>query len=63
MEAYWKTLYGSIGDLEDIDSYVKEWGDAKFTKALLYGQVASIIIGCLPLYGREITDIQLTRRC
>ena len=48
METYWKLSCGSSEQPEDSDSYVEEWGKTKLAKAILYGQVTSTIIDCLP---------------
>ncbi len=37
-----------LAEVEDSDIFVKEWGETKFAKAALYGEVASVVIGCLP---------------
>ena len=62
MEAVWK-LPPEPTNMDDSDSFIEEWGEAKFTnsdifieewggakfaKAAVYGEIASIIIGCLP---------------
>lgn len=47
MKAFWK-LPMELAEVEDSDILVKEWGETKFAKAALYGEVASVIIGCLP---------------
>ena len=47
MEAYWR-LPMELAEVDDGDNFIKEWGETKFTKAALYGEVASVIIGCPP---------------
>ena len=47
MEAYWR-LPVELAEVENSDIFIKEWGKTKFAKAALYGEVASVIIGCLP---------------
>ena len=51
MAAYWKLpceeFQGiAAGDI-DIIQYVEEWDEAEYAKAILYGQVATTIIGCI----------------
>ena len=33
--------------METSDIFILKWGETKFTIAALYGEVASVIIGCL----------------
>jgi hypothetical protein len=47
MAAYWKFPL-EPAEVENSDIFVQEWGEAKFAKAALYGEVTSVIIGCLP---------------
>ena len=47
MEAFWR-LPAELAEVEDSDIFMEEWGETKFAKAALYGEVASVIIGCLP---------------
>ena len=51
MAAYWKLSCEEFegiapGDI-DITRYVEEWDEAVYAKAILYGQVATFVIGCL----------------
>lgn len=46
MEAYWK-LPCKLGEVKESDIYVEEWGKTKYAKAVFYGRVANVVIGCL----------------
>ena len=53
MAEYWKHPYGDfIGTREDshdfdVAQYFEQWDEVSYNKAILYGQIATAIIGCL----------------
>ena len=63
MASYWRPP-SELDKVEESDYFIKEWGRDKFAKAILYGEIASTIIGCLPggfwfsfEHGREYIQI------
>ena len=40
-----------MAEVETSDIFVHKWGETKFTKAALYGEVASVVIVGLPMKG------------
>ncbi len=48
MENYWRLPATEFVEVEESEYFIEQWGRAKFAKAILYGEVAAMVIDCLP---------------